>query len=75
MNNRKKIDYIDQILIVQYFQNKMAQVGSQREDLEPSLKEAGTDVNWEVIGPIIAGNYFLFVLHIFNNDCWELIVN
>ena len=44
-------------------------VGSQSEDLEPSLKEAGTDVNWEVIGPIIAGNYFLFVLHIFNNHC------
>jgi len=29
-------------------------VGSQREDLEPSLKEAGTDVNWEMVGPIIA---------------------
>jgi len=49
-----KIDSIYQILIVQYFQNKMAQVGSQREDLEPSLKEAGTDVNWEMVGPIIA---------------------
>jgi len=29
-------------------------VGSQREDLKPSLKEAGTDVNWEMVGPIIA---------------------
>ena len=37
----------------------MAQVGSQSEDLEPSLKEADTDVNWEVVGPIIAGDYFL----------------
>ena len=53
----------------------MAQVGSQSEDLEPSLKEAGTDVNWEVVGPIIAGNYFLFVLHIFNNHCLGLFVN
>ena len=51
----------------------MAQVGSQREDLESSLKEAGTDVNWEMVGPIIAGNYFLFVLHIFigpESDHW-----
>ena len=69
-----KIDHIYQILIVQYFQNQMAQVGSQREDL-PSLKEAGTDVNWEMVGPIIAGNYFLFVQHIFNNDCLGLLVN
>ena len=52
----------------------MTQVGSQREDLEPSLKEAGTDVNWEVIGPIIAGD-FLFVLHIFNNHGLGLFVN
>ena len=36
-------------------------MGSQSEDLEPSLKEGGTEeVKWEVVGPIIAGNYFFF---------------
>ena len=39
---------------------QLAQVGSQSEELKPSLKEAGTEVNWEVVGPIIAGDYFFF---------------
>ena len=47
---------------------QLAQVGSQSEELKPSLKEAGTEVNWEVVGPIIAGDYFFFVLHILKNE-------
>ena len=31
------------------------QVSSSQEEAEPSLKEAGTEVDWHLVGPIIAG--------------------